>query len=154
MTAIRIYFGESRNFESKNFKRLTGIAGLYFIFLTKRDIEYPFQKSRLIYIGMSEKRSNSIASRLEDHISGASQNRGLINYNSIDNLMFTYINIETLKSLWPSSVETLESYFICNFVNVHGVYPICNNRTVEIETYMNNIPDLNIDWSYFQSEKK
>jgi hypothetical protein len=47
-------------------------------------------------------------------------------------------------------IEDLESYFILNFVEKYGVYPICNNKTgFEV---LNNVVETNfdIDWNYFK----
>tara|TARA_R110002111_G_scaffold199570_1_gene265050 strand:- start:22 stop:219 length:198 start_codon:yes stop_codon:yes gene_type:complete len=53
---ITIYFDSPKPFEASNIKPLNGIAGLYFIFTQSIDIQYPFDKSKLLYIGMSEKK--------------------------------------------------------------------------------------------------
>jgi hypothetical protein len=127
-----------------------GIRGLYFIFSTKTDINYPFRKSRLLYIGMSEKKTNSIGKRLSNHYDGKSRNIGITNYKKLEQLYFTYINYEMLKNLWDYRVEDLESYFIHDFVNNYGVYPICNNRTgFEILKSSLDI-NIDIDWKYFE----
>lgn len=147
---INIYFDSPMPFESSKIRPLNGIAGLYFIFNSTIQIQYPFGRSKLIYIGMSEKRTNSIGSRLTGHFEGTSKNVGLINYRKIEPLLFTYINIEMLRNIWKFKVEDLESYFILNFVEHFGVYPICNNKTgFEI---LNNIltTDFKIDWNYFK----
>jgi hypothetical protein len=60
MTQYKINFDKQQDFELRNIKPLMGICGLYFIFLKETEIAYPFGKSRLIYIGMSEKKTNSI----------------------------------------------------------------------------------------------
>jgi len=150
MATIKIYFEDPYSFELSNITPLMGIVGLYFIFLTKTEIPYPFRKSRLLYIGMSEKRTNSIGSRLAGHFDGQSGNVGLINYRKIEPLNFTYINFEMLKQVWSRRIEDLESFFILDFVNNYGVYPICNNRT-GFEILATNLEvDLEIDWSYFE----
>ena len=149
-STIDIYFDNPMEFEAKNIKPLSGITGLYFIFSTSIEIQYPFDKSKLLYIGMSEKKTNSISSRLSGHFDGKSKNVGLLNYRKVEPLWFTYINIEMLKNIWNFRVEDLESYFILNFVEHFGVYPICNNKTgFEI---LNNTLTTNfkIDWSYFK----
>ena len=53
---VTIYFDDPIPFKSSNIKLLNGIAGLYFIFSKSIDINYPFDKSKLLYIGMSEKK--------------------------------------------------------------------------------------------------
>ncbi|MCK9399186.1 MAG: hypothetical protein M0Q51_04200 [Bacteroidales bacterium] len=98
---------------------------------------------------MSEKKTNSIGSRLTGHFEGKSKNVGLVNYRKIEPLFFTYMNFEMLKSFWQLRIEDLESYFILNFVEHFGVYPICNNKTgFEV---LNNVleVDISIDWNYF-----
>jgi hypothetical protein len=153
MNQYRINFDEYQEFELKNIKPLMGICGLYFIFLKKTEIPYPFRKSRLIYIGMSEKKTNSIGKRLYDHYDGTSGNEGLINYRKTEGLYFTYLNFEMLKRIWKYRIEDLESYFILDFVENYGVYPICNNKS-GYEIKKHDVPiTLAIDWKYFEKEK-
>ena len=147
---ITIYFDAPKPFEATNIKPLNGIAGLYFIFTSSIQVQYPFNKSKLLYIGMSERRTNSISSRLGGHFDGKSKNIGLSNYRKIEPLWFTYINIEMLRNIWAFRVEDLESYFILNFVEHFGVYPICNNKT-GFEILNNTLTtDFKIDWDYFK----
>jgi len=99
---------------------------------------------------MSEKRTNSIANRLTNHFEGTSGNVGIKNYKKVGNLLFTYLNFEMLKQFWKYGIENLESYFILNFVEKYGSYPICNNKSgYEI---LDNELDINIDinWKYFE----
>ncbi len=150
MQTIDIYFDTPKSFELNNIKPLNGVIGLYFIFSQTININYPFCNSKLLYIGMSEKRTNSIESRLTGHFKGKSKNIGLVNYRKIEPLLFTYINFEILKNRWSLRIEDLESYFILDFVENHGVYPICNNKTgFEV---LNNTLSVNfkIDWNYFK----
>ena len=84
MQSLQINFDSSKQFELSNIKPLNGIVGLYFIFTLGTYIQYPFQKSRLLYIGMSEKKTNSIGSRLTGHFEGKSKNLGLVNYRKVD----------------------------------------------------------------------
>jgi hypothetical protein len=146
----RINFDQPKAFELRNIRPLAGVTGLYFIFTHSIWISYPFKKSRLIYIGMSEKRTNSIGTRLTGHFDGQSRNVGLFNYRKVDKLLFTYINFEMLKSLWTQRIEDLESYFILDFVRNNGVYPICNNRTGLEVLKKDTSVDLEIDWGYFE----
>ena len=147
--SYRINFDQPKVFELRNIKPLAGVTGLYFIFNQSIQISYPFRESRLIYIGMSEKRTNSIGTRLTGHFDGQSGNAGIFNYRKVEKLMFTYINFEMLKSIWRQRIEDLESYFILDFVRNHGVYPICNNRT-GLEVFRNApLVELEIDWAYF-----
>lgn len=147
---VTIYFDSPKLFESNNIKPLNGIAGLYFIFSQSIEIQYPFQKSKLLYIGMSERRTNSIGNRLLGHFDGKSKNLGLVNYRKVEALFFTYINFEMLKSLWQFRIEDLESYFILDFVEQFGVYPICNNKSgfeIQNQTLTSS---FKIDWKYFK----
>jgi len=147
---LKIFFEESNKFELQNIKPLSGIIGLYFIFLTNTQIPYPFATSKLIYIGMSEKRTNSIGSRLAGHFDGQSGNIGLTNYRKVEQLNFTYLNFEMLKTVWEYRIEDLESYFILDFVKQYGVYPICNNKTGFEILEINLAVNLEIDWDYFK----
>jgi len=154
MQNFKIYFDEYREFNLKNTKSLMGVRGLYFILIKRIEIFYPFRKSRLIYIGMSEKKTNSIGKRLSNHYDGISGNEGLVNYRKKEDLYFTYINFEMLKKIWKYRIEDLESYFILDFVKNYGVYPICNNKTgFEIKNY-DVLVNLEIDWKYFEKEEK
>lgn len=99
---------------------------------------------------MSEKKTNSIGSRLLGHFDGKSKNLGLTNYRSVEPLLFTYINFEMLKNIWQFRIEDLESYFILDFVKQYGVYPICNNKSgFEIQT-KTLTSSFKIDWKYFK----
>ena len=147
---LKIFFDNPMHFHPENIRPLNGITGLYFIFSKNIDINYPFQQSKLLYIGMSEKKTNSIGSRLLGHFDGKSRNVGLQNYRKVDEIFFTYFNFELLKSLWDFRIEDLESYFILDFVEKHGVYPICNNKS-GLDVMNNSIKThFNIDWDYFK----
>jgi len=149
-TELKIDFDLPKLFESDNIKPLNGLVGLYFIFTSNTFIQYPFKKSRLIYIGMSEKKTNSMGSRLLGHFEGKSKNPGLINYKKVDRLHFTFINFEMLRRFWDLRIENLEAYFILDFVEKYGVYPICNNKSgFEILSKTVNT-NFNINWNYFE----
>src|SRR3972149_3629546 len=105
MQVIKIHFGEPNKFAPDNIKPLSGIVGLYFIFTKNILIRYPFRTSRLLYIGMSEKKTNSIGKRLMGHYDGQSGNEGLTNYRKIEELLFTYINFEMLKHIWSHKIK-------------------------------------------------
>ena len=148
--SINIYFDSPKPFEPNIIKPLNGIVGLYFIFSQTIKVQYPFGASRLLYIGMSERKTNSIGSRLIGHFEGKSKNVGLVNYRKVEPLLLTYLNFDILKTDWKYRIEDLESYFILNFVEQFGVYPICNNK-VGFEM-RGNIVETNfkIDWNYFK----
>lgn len=147
---VTIYFDSPKDFVPENIRPLNGIAGLYFIFSKSIDINYPFDVSKLLYIGMSEKKTNSIGSRLIGHYDGKSKNVGLSSYRKVEPLFFTYINFEMLRSIWDFRVEDLESYFLLDFVDKYGVYPICNNKTGHEILKNELITSFKIDWEYFK----
>ena len=128
---------------------LVGTVGLYFIATKSIAIRYPFGSSRLIYIGMSEKPSNSIGKRLQDHYEGLSGNFGLINYRKVDKLLFTHLNFNALRHLWSRRIEELESFFILKFVEKYGVYPICNNKTGFPDLDEATTTNFEVIWSVF-----
>lgn len=147
---IKIYFDSPMDFVADNIRPLNGIAGLYFIFSQSIEINYPFDSSKLLYIGMSEKRTNSIGNRLIGHFDGTSKNVGLSNYRKMEPLLFTYINFEMLRNIWDFRIEDLESYFLLDFVDKYGVYPICNNKT-GYEILKNELrTNFQINWEYFK----
>ncbi len=149
-TDITIYFDSPMVFNPSNISTLNGIVGLYFIFTKTLDIQYPFKKSKLIYIGMSERKTNSIGKRLAGHYDGSSKNIGLTNFRSVEQLKFTYINYDVLKNFWKYRIEDLESYFILDFVKHYGVYPICNNKS-GFEVLKKTIStNFLIDWENFE----
>lgn len=147
--SIKLFFDSPKLFDPNNIKTVNGLIGIYFIFSKSTQIQYPYNKSRLLYIGMSEKMTNSMGKRLMGHFEGTSKNLGLINYNKVDSLFFTYFNFELLRKFWNYSIEDLESYFILDFVNQFGVYPICNNRSGYDIQNKQLIAELVIDWTYF-----
>ena len=146
---FKIVFDSPKTFEIGNIKPLNGMVGLYFIFTKQTKIQYPFKKSRLLYIGMSEKKTNSISSRLTGHFDGKSKNLGLVNYRKVEQLFFTFINFEMVRKFWEFRIENLEAYFLLDFVERYGVYPICNNKTAfEVLSKTLNA-NFVIDWKYF-----
>lgn len=150
MNEVKIFFDEGRKFEPRNIKPLLGLAGLYFIYNKDLEIQYPFRKSKLIYIGMSEKKTNSIGKRLQGHYEGTSGNEGIVSYSKANDVLFTYINFEMLKQTWSRSIESLESYFILDFVKQYGVYPICNNKSGYDIQKQDLKSKLIINWKHFE----
>jgi hypothetical protein len=148
--AYNLNFPPLKEFSPSELRSLIGVVGLYFIALKDDSIRYPFGSSRLLYIGMSEKQTNSVGSRLLDHYSGASGNLGIFNYRKSYETVFTHLNFESTKNIWQRSIEDLESYFILDFLRIYGVYPVCNNKS--------GYPDLSafpanyfqIDWRIYE----
>jgi hypothetical protein len=154
MPMVTLHFDECRDFDPRNITPLMGVCGLYFIALRRTQIPYPFGMSRLIYIGMSERRTNSIGKRLTGHYDGSSGNEGLANYRKAEGLCFTYVNFEMLRRTWQHRIEDLESYFILDFVRRYGVYPICNNKS-GFEVRKLDVPTgIDIDWPHFEKEER
>ena len=151
--SIGINFDPVRDFVPANIKPLMGICGLYFIALPRTVIPYPFAGSRLVYIGMSEKRTNSIGKRLMGHHDGSSGNKGLRSYREREGLLFTYLNFEMLARVWDHRIEDLESYFILAFLARYGVYPICNNKSgFEVRNHDLKV-SFDIEWPFFEEER-
>lgn len=147
---IKIFFQEGENFTLSNVQSTKGLVGLYLIYNATISINYPFRASNLIYIGMSERKTNSIGKRLQGHLDGSSGNVGITSYGNANNLLFTYINFKMLAPNWPLGIEPLESYFITSFVDRYGVYPICNNKS-GYDFSINEAPtELEIDWEFFE----
>ena len=148
--AIRLNFDRSKPFTPEEFLKLNSATGLYFISTTRLGIRYPFNESRLLYIGMSERRTNSIAARLQDHYEGRSGNVGLTNYRKAFPLEFCHLNFAVLESIWRRSIEDLESYFLLDFVEKFGVYPICNNKTGSLDADGKGERVIDVDWEHFR----
>jgi hypothetical protein len=140
----------SYEFEMKNFTLFVGSTGLYFIFLRDLLIPYPFKNSYLIYIGMSESRLNSIGNRLKDHLSGRSKNKGILGYYKKWKLKFTYLDYEFLKHIFVSNkIEAIETYFLEDFSNEFGSYPICNNKRGSSEEIPILMHKPKVQWGFF-----
>ena len=147
---LNLNFEGKKTFIPNNFHSLKEMVGLYFIFSSNRLINYPFKESRLLYIGMSEKRTNSIGKRLKDHYEGISRNDCILNYKDVDNVLFTYINFKMLKKFWNYRIEDLESYFLLDFQERYGSYPICNNKSGYNIINFQFKYEFNINWSFFE----
>lgn len=145
----KLNFDKPLEFKPQYFKGLSGVVGIYFIFMKEKKVTYPFRDSKLLYIGMSEKKTNSISSRLSDHYYGRSGNLGLQNYQKITDLMFTYLNFSIIQGIWNYRVEDFESYLLLDFVREFGVYPICNNKTGFPELGEGSKEIVTVDWNYF-----
>ena len=145
----KLFFDEGQTFDIRNIRRFKGNVGLYFIYNDEIQVRYPFSQSKLIYIGMSEKTTNSIAGRLQGHLEGTTGNDGISNYMKANDLYFTVLNFQMVKSIWPFRVELLESYYILDFVRLYGVYPICNNKSGYDVQNTESVPQLDINWTFF-----
>jgi hypothetical protein len=144
-----IRFLEEYGFDEVSIRSSRGLAGLYFIYTEDVFIPYPLKSSRLIYIGMSESKQNSIGNRIRDHESGQSGNPGLTNYIERRSAKFTYLSFEFLKILGVPTVAELEGSFLRAFLHEHGAYPICNNQAgTELRAAVVFSP-FEIDWDRF-----
>jgi len=75
---------------------------------------------------------------------------GLANYGQLDQIFFTVLNSQMLKSFWREKVELLESSFILDFVGNYGVYPICNNKRGFEANQPGDDLTMTIDWNFFE----
>jgi hypothetical protein len=55
-----------------------------------------------------------------------------------------------LRKFWSNRIEDLESYFILDFVEKYGVYPICNNKSGYEILDKKLKANFIIDWQYFE----
>jgi hypothetical protein len=145
-----VSFVESHDLSVRSIKFVNGLAGLYFIHLTDLAIAYPFGRSQLIYIGLSESKQNSIGSRLRGHLSGQSGNLAIRNYAARYKVEFTYHTLDVLSVLGTSDLYELESYFLSNFQESLGAFPICNGQSgMTIKIPALDPKSINILWESF-----
>lgn len=134
-------------------KFVRGTVGIYFIYLDELAIAYPFGRSRLIYIGMSESTQNSIGKRLRGHLTGQSGNEGIRNYASNHKVRFTSHSRDVLQSCGARDLYEMESFFLSSFLNYRGCYPICNGQAgIERADTVQRLIDASVDWSFFDAE--
>jgi hypothetical protein len=146
-------FPEEYTFAERSIKLVKGLVGIYFIYLADTSIEYPFGRSRLIYIGMSESKQNSIGNRLRDHLTGQSGNCGLMNYAAKHRVRFTYQSFDLLQVLGSSDLYELESLFLTEFLNKFGCFPICNGQSgVTVLSPAIDPARVKILWETFDSQ--
>ena len=150
MNLLTIGFTEEHDFDETSISLVQGIVGLYFIYLTDLRIPYPFKSSRLIYIGMSESRQNSIGNRLRGHKTGQSGNLAIKNYSTAHSVRLTYHSLQILRSLGTDNVMELESFFLRYFLADHGSYPICNNQSgFDFPETSLSSESIRVEWNYF-----
>ena len=147
---MNIIFARTYNLSEQEVKFVQGVTGIYFIFLTDVTIEYPFNASRLIYIGMSESRQNSIAMRLRGHLTGQSGNLGISNYAKRHKVRFTNYSADVLQSYGGDDVFDMESFFLTDFLERHGSFPICNGQAGHQLSEEGPQIVAKVDWSFFQ----
>jgi hypothetical protein len=144
-----IRFLEEHAFDDVSIRAARGQAGLYLIHTSDLRIPYPLVSSRLLYIGMSESKQNSIGSRVRDHASGQSGNPGLTNYIRNWATHFRYLSFDFLSVLGIPTIAELEGAFLRAFLKEHGAYPICNNQSgIELRTQV-AFPRFEVDWHQF-----
>ena len=124
-----ITFSEPYNLDDKSIKLIYGAVGVYFIYLETLRIPYPFEPSRLIYIGLSESKQNSIGRRINAHRTGQSGNYGVRNYALKHNVKFTFHSTEVLRYLGGHDLYEIENFFLSDFLRTKGAYPICNGQS-------------------------
>lgn len=145
-----ITFSDDYDLNESSIKLTYGAVGIYFIFLGELEIPYPFGKSRLIYVGLSESKQNSIGRRLYGHLTGQSGNQGIKNYAARHRVRFTYHSFQLLRNLGPTDLYETESFFLSSFLFARGAFPICNNQSgvTVIQSSMAR-PDVSVDWQHF-----
>jgi hypothetical protein len=147
---ITLSFPEEYTFDGRSIKFVQGLVGIYFIYLASSRIEYPFGRSRLIYIGMSESKQNSIGNRLRGHLTGQSGNLGIKNYASKHPVRFTYQSLDMLRVLGADLYE-LEYLFLADFLKHYGCFPICNGQSgVSVSSPSIDAADIRVVWKSFE----
>jgi len=147
---MTISFPEDYNFNDRSIKLLQGIVGVYFIYLVDLRIPYPFGESRLIYIGMSESKQNSIGRRLLAHRTGQSGNHGIRNYAERYQAKFTYHSDQLLSNLGTMDLFEIESFFLSDFLRARGSFPICNNQSgIAVVESLIKRGEVTVDWEHF-----
>jgi len=153
--AITISFPEEYPFSERPINLLRGLIGIYFIYLADTAIPYPFRQSRLIYIGMSESKQNSIGNRLRGHLTGQSGNLGLMNYGMRYRTRFTYQSFELLRVLGTDNLYELESFFLTDFMSSFGCFPICNGQSgIYVESPLIDARRVTVLWESFDVKKE
>lgn len=146
---MRILFTQTYNLSEQEIKFVRGVAGIYFIYLSESEIAYPFANSKLIYIGMSESKQNSLFKRLGGHLSGQSGNLGISNYARTQKLKFTYYSAEVLGNYGNENLFDNENFFLSDFLNHYGCFPICNGQSGHTPSENSNPIAADVDWSFF-----
>jgi hypothetical protein len=99
---------------------------------------------------MSESRQNSIGNRLRAHRTGQSGNLAIKNYGACHEARFTYHSLDVLKTMGTENLLELESFFLLDFLSVHGAYPVCNSQSgISFPETGLSKDVLAIDWSFF-----
>ena len=146
ITVTVITFPQDYTLDERSIKLVQGTTGLYFIRLPTLKISYPFVESGLIYIGMSESKHNSIGRRLYAHLTGQSGNEAIKNYAARYPARFAYHSFQLLQNLGATSLYEIESFFLSDFLRVHGAFPICNNQSGWITANMKITSEITIAW--------
>jgi len=147
---MRILFTQTYNLNEQEIKFVRGVAGIYFIYLTDVEIAYPFSNSRLIYIGMSESKHNSLLKRLGGHLSGQSGNMGISNYATTQIVRFTYYSAEVLSNYGNENLFDIEDFFLSDFLKHYGCFPICNGQSGHKPSETSRPITASVDWSFFE----
>ena len=137
------------NLNEQEIKFVRGVAGIYFIYLTESEIAYPLANSKLIYIGMSESKQNSLFKRLGGHLSGQSGNMGVSNYAKTQKVKFTYYSAEVLNNYGNENLFDIENFFLSDFLKHYGCFPICNGQSGHTPSEHSSPITADVDWLFF-----
>jgi hypothetical protein len=145
-----ISFLHEYNFDDRSIRFTQGAVGIYFIYLLDAIIGYPFGASRLIYLGLSESKQNSIGQRLSAHLSGRSGNACIKNYVARNEVRFTFHTFELLRNLGTEDLYEIESFFLRDFLRAKGAFPICNNQSgMKIREPSISDASIKVEWEHF-----
>jgi hypothetical protein len=146
---MRILFTQIYNLNEQEIKFVRGVVGIYFIYSTDIEISYPFSNSKLIYIGMSESKQNSLFKRLGGHLSGQSGNIGISNYAKTHTVKFTFYSSEVLSNYGNDNLFDIENFFLSDFLKHYGCFPICNGQSGHKPSETSSPIIASVDWSFF-----
>ena len=83
------------------------------------------------------------------HLTGQSGNYGIMNYAARYQARFTYHSFQLLRNLGAADLYEIESFFLSDFLRVHGAFPVCNNQSGVIVIQPTIRSDILVDWKHF-----
>ena len=72
-----------------------------------------------------------------------------MNYAARYQARFTYHSYQLLRNLGAKDLYEIESFFLSDFLRVHGAFPVCNNQSGVTVIQPIIGPDITVDWKHF-----
>jgi hypothetical protein len=79
-----------------------------------------------------------------------SAQHGIRNYASRYPARFTYHSFELLQNLGATGLYEIESFFLGDFLRVHGAFPICNNQSGWNIIESKITGEITVEWKQFR----